>query len=281
MSVKDQPCFVQERVNSNTYEGEYLDYDEFLRKEEICIPTQQFPVTSQQQEVENDISNIDVYNNKFQKRPEENFCDLFQKEKQNLSCDKQSHISSNLSESNSNFKFNTGRWTPQEHSKFIEAIIIYGNDWKRVQQHIKTRSPAQARSHAQKFFIRLKKRFQEEFHNESNIMDQQERILEWLKETSDTNVLNSLLSTEGKGCSQESDIIVSERKDKLCKLILSMCTSQNTRIKRNGSHAINCEKLLNYTDAFNTSEPSLMNLKKDLSPSCSFSGVNSKTKYHF
>ena len=53
-------------------------------------------------------------------------------------------------------KFGIGRWHLSEHKKFIDAIIKYGNDWKKVQNHIGTRSSSQARSHAQKFFIKLK-----------------------------------------------------------------------------------------------------------------------------
>ena len=49
-----------------------------------------------------------------------------------------------------------GRWTREEHNRFIDAIIIYGNDWKRVQKHVYSRSSTQARSHAQKFLLKLK-----------------------------------------------------------------------------------------------------------------------------
>ena len=58
---------------------------------------------------------------------------------------------------NNNSQFHTGRWTEDEHRKFIEGILAYGNEWKKVQQIIKTRSSTQARSHAQKFFLRVKK----------------------------------------------------------------------------------------------------------------------------
>ena len=58
--------------------------------------------------------------------------------------------------SNKSSKYSTGRWNIEEHKKFIQAIITYGNDWKEVQKHIGTRSSSQARSHAQKFFIKLK-----------------------------------------------------------------------------------------------------------------------------
>lgn len=53
--------------------------------------------------------------------------------------------------------FNCGRWQPEEHERFIEAIMKYGNEWKSVQKHVGTRSSTQARSHAQKFFVKMKK----------------------------------------------------------------------------------------------------------------------------
>ena len=51
---------------------------------------------------------------------------------------------------------NEGRWDTSEHMRFIEAINIYGNEWKEVQRYIATRSSNQVRSHAQKFFLKLK-----------------------------------------------------------------------------------------------------------------------------
>lgn len=50
-----------------------------------------------------------------------------------------------------------GRWTKEEHTRFIEAIIKYGNDWKKVQRYVATRTSTQARSHAQKFLMKLKR----------------------------------------------------------------------------------------------------------------------------
>jgi len=52
---------------------------------------------------------------------------------------------------------NCGRWTTEEHERFVEAIIKYGNEWKQVQKHVKSRSSSQARSHAQKFFVKMKR----------------------------------------------------------------------------------------------------------------------------
>ena len=58
--------------------------------------------------------------------------------------------------------YNTGRWSEEEHLKFLEGILEYGNEWKKVQNLIGTRSSTQARSHAQKFFLRIKKALQSE-----------------------------------------------------------------------------------------------------------------------
>ena len=51
---------------------------------------------------------------------------------------------------------NEGRWDSNEHMRFLEAINIFGNQWKEVQKFIGTRSSKQVRSHAQKFFMKLK-----------------------------------------------------------------------------------------------------------------------------
>ena len=54
----------------------------------------------------------------------------------------------------------TGRWTKDEHFRFLESLKIHGKEWKKVQEHVCTRTSTQARSHAQKFFNKLEKRKQ-------------------------------------------------------------------------------------------------------------------------
>ena len=78
------------------------------------------------------------------------------KENQTINYEIQLNTTNKDSESN-NSKFQSGKWTEEEHEKFIEGILLYGNEWKKVQGIIKTRSSAQARSHAQKFFLKIKK----------------------------------------------------------------------------------------------------------------------------
>ena len=50
----------------------------------------------------------------------------------------------------------TGRWKFKEHIQFLEGLDKYGVNWKKICPLIKTRTPNQVRSHAQKFFLKLK-----------------------------------------------------------------------------------------------------------------------------
>ena len=51
---------------------------------------------------------------------------------------------------------NRGKWSYEEHIKFIESFVNYGKKWKIIQKYIGSRSCNQIISHAQKFFFRLK-----------------------------------------------------------------------------------------------------------------------------
>ena len=50
----------------------------------------------------------------------------------------------------------SGKWTDEEHKKFIDALYIYNCKWYYIRKYIPTRAPEQIRSHAQKFYLRLK-----------------------------------------------------------------------------------------------------------------------------
>lgn len=56
-------------------------------------------------------------------------------------------------------EFNGGKWSETEHNLFLEALHLYGKNWKRITQHVRTRDTNHIRSHAQKFLRKLKNDF--------------------------------------------------------------------------------------------------------------------------
>jgi len=57
--------------------------------------------------------------------------------------------------SSSNFK--PGRWSQEEHERFLRGFELYGHKWRKVRDVVGTRTVTQVRTHAQKFFVKLKK----------------------------------------------------------------------------------------------------------------------------
>ncbi|KAJ3680409.1 hypothetical protein LUZ60_016687 [Juncus effusus] len=55
------------------------------------------------------------------------------------------------------------KWTEDEHKKFLEALQLHGRNWRRIEEHIGTKTTIQIRSHAQKFFSKVTR----ESNNES------------------------------------------------------------------------------------------------------------------
>jgi SHAQKYF class myb-like DNA-binding protein len=50
-----------------------------------------------------------------------------------------------------------GKWTDEEHEKFVAGLKLFGKNWNMIRQHVGTRTCPQTRSHAQKFFKKLEK----------------------------------------------------------------------------------------------------------------------------
>lgn len=51
-----------------------------------------------------------------------------------------------------------GRWTQEEHEKFLEGLEALGKDWKRISELMGNRTVIQVRSHAQKHFVKQQQR---------------------------------------------------------------------------------------------------------------------------
>jgi len=72
-----------------------------------------------------------------------------------MSKTKNAEEGNNDGESSSLANINNGRWTDEEHDKFVEALRLHGKDWNLIQEFIGSRTSAQIRSHAQKYFSKL------------------------------------------------------------------------------------------------------------------------------
>ena len=50
------------------------------------------------------------------------------------------------------------RWTDEEHEEFVAAVGRFGKRWKTVAEHVPSKTAAQVRTHATKYFSKLKER---------------------------------------------------------------------------------------------------------------------------
>lgn len=57
---------------------------------------------------------------------------------------------------------NGGRWNDKEQTSFLQALDKYGVNWKKISESTPSRTNNQIRSHAQKFFQKIKKYKNEE-----------------------------------------------------------------------------------------------------------------------
>lgn len=66
--------------------------------------------------------------------------------------DQDNEQSNNTNNSNTNKsnerRYNKGRWTTEEHEKFLSAMRIHGKDWDMIEEFVGTRDAAHCRSHA-------------------------------------------------------------------------------------------------------------------------------------
>ena len=71
-------------------------------------------------------------------------------------------------DNNNNNNIINGRWSQKEHLLFIKGCLLFGNCWKEVQNYIQTRNCSQIRSHSQKYFYKLVKKYKDKIGKKLN-----------------------------------------------------------------------------------------------------------------
>ena len=120
---------------------------------------------------------------------------------------------------------NGGRWSYEEHIKFIEGIIQFGKNWKNVQKYVGSRTSAQARSHAQKFFLKLKTMKNNKFNFDfsGNNIKSLSDIIDVIKKNNSNPeyIINTLISLSDSisinESNTENDLCRSKSSDKIIK----------------------------------------------------------------
>jgi len=144
-------------------------------------------------------------------------------------------------------QYNIGRWTEDEHRRFIEAILKYGNEWKSVQRHIKTRSSTQSRSHSQKFFLKIKNYDIFDFKDKKPCISSLNELAKTLSEKERENMLELLISYEYSDMPERMDSFAKKKtfdlslefeEDDLANLQFSTSSASNNYTMRKSNNII-------------------------------------------
>ena len=87
--------------------------------------------------------------------------------------------------------FNKGRWSSDEHLKFLRAYVNFGKKYNQSQKYIGSRNSMQIRSHAQKFFLKLKTLRNDKFDFSNDNIKNLSNVFEIIKANNETNIENN------------------------------------------------------------------------------------------
>ena len=85
---------------------------------------------------------------------------------------------------------NEGRWSSEEHIKFIKAFVYFGKKYKLIQKYISSRNCHQIRSHAQKFVLRIKSLNNKDYDFSNDNINSLSDIIDIIKANNKTNTNN-------------------------------------------------------------------------------------------
>lgn len=119
-----------------------------------------------------------------------------------------------------------GKWEPGEQERFEQGIDKYGNSWKDVAAYVGTRNSNQCCSHAQKYFMRIKKEAIEKLKRDPKTKNNTFAIIKYYYNTALTqrqrilsyqanNIVNRFVKEEKNEHEEEEEVEeVSEEEEK-------------------------------------------------------------------
>ncbi|CDW73661.1 myb-like dna-binding shaqkyf class family protein [Stylonychia lemnae] len=100
---------------------------------------------------------------------------------------------------------NCGRWTDEEHNRFLEALKQFGKNWNSVHKYVGTRSSAQTRSHAQKYFNKLMRKGTEKAREELQLLTRKDSLVKsTLNNQDESTIDNSAHQLSSSNANQSS-----------------------------------------------------------------------------
>ena len=129
-----------------------------------------------------------------------------------------------------------GKWTPNEHQKFIESLFIFGIKWKMMQRYIKTRTAIQIRSHSQKFFFRMCREYIKFYGKDEmksdNIPTQTNRIMSLLSTVFQCNFITNFMKITEEALPNKTSKIaqfIDKKKENFIKTILNIMNNETSK----------------------------------------------------
>jgi SHAQKYF class myb-like DNA-binding protein len=141
-----------------------------------------------------------------------------------------------------------GRWTKEEHERFVDAIKQHGKNWKKVEETVATRTGAQIRSHAQKFFLKVEKEIKTNQKSKGN-KDQGKSNKKFI---STFENLTALIKTEDNLKGNLSFNEISENLTEASEISTVLPVSPDT-------HLVSAEKSIEYVSNTTTTTPTKLN----------------------
>lgn len=151
--------------------------------------------------------------------------------------------------SKQNIPSTNGKWTQNEHQKFIESLFIYGIKWKMMQRYIKTRTAIQIRSHSQKFFFRMCRKYIKLYGKEEmksdNLSTQTNRIMSLLSDVLQCKFITNFMKLTEESLPNKTSKIaqfIDKKKENFIKTILNIMNNETVKINRKNFNPENSPK---------------------------------------